>query len=99
MAKGDAAYDTAKEKCDDSQGDAKTICRADAKAMHVKASDEARVMRVNVEADKAKTGARSMANKDENEASFKAATARCDAMLGASKDSCIADAKSKYNMK
>ena len=97
MAKGDAAYDTAKEKCDDSQGNAKNICRADAKAAHVKAQDEARVMRVSAEADKAKTGARSMANKDENEANFKAASARCDSMTGAPKDTCIADAKLKYN--
>ncbi len=98
-AKSDAAYDTAKERCDDSQGNAKSICRADAKAAHVKSIDEARVMRVNSEADKVKTGVRNMATKDENEASFKAATARCDNMMGAPKDTCIADAKIKYNMK
>jgi hypothetical protein len=98
MAKGDAAYDTAKEKCDDSQGNAKTICRADAKAAHVKASDEARVMRVGAETDKLNTGVRKMATKDENEASFKAATARCDNMTGAAKDVCITEAKVKYNM-
>ncbi len=99
MAKGDAAYDTAKEKCDDSQGNAKSICRADAKAMHVKAQDEARVTRVNAEADKVRTGARSMADKDENKASLKAALARCDSMMGAAKDTCMTDAKFKHNVK
>lgn len=98
MAKGDAAYDIAKERCDDSQGNAKSVCRADAKAIHVKAQDEARVMRVKAEADKVSAGARKMANKDENEANFKAATARCGSMMGASKDVCISNAKLKYNM-
>ena len=32
------------------------------------------------------------ASKDENEASFKAAAARCDNLVGAPKDSCMADA-------
>lgn len=99
MAKGDAAYDTAKEKCDDSQGNAKSVCRADAKAAHVKASDEARVMRVGAETDKLNTGVRTMATKDENEAIFKAASARCDNMAGASKDICMTDAKARYNIK
>ncbi len=99
MAKGDAAYDTAKEKCDDSQGNAKSVCRADAKAVHVKASDEARVMRVGAETKKLNSEVRTMATKDENEASFKAASARCDSMTGASKDVCVSDAKIKYNVK
>ena len=33
-AKADAAYDTAKEKCDDMKGDAKSACVKDAKAAH-----------------------------------------------------------------
>jgi hypothetical protein len=99
MAKGDAAYDTAKEKCDDSAGNAKTICKKDAKAAHVKASDEARVVRVSAETGKLNAGVRNMATKDENEASYKAAASRCDGMVGAAKDSCVADAKSKFGMK
>lgn len=99
MAKGDAAYDTAKEKCDDSAGNAKNVCRKDAKALHVKANDEARVVRVSAETGKVNTSTRNMANKDENEANYKAATARCDALAGTTKDSCVADAKMKYGMK
>lgn len=99
MAKGDAAYDTAKEKCDDSLGNAKTICRKDAKAAHVKANDEARVVRVSAETGKLNTGVRNMATKDENEANYKAATARCDSMLGTAKDTCTSDAKVKFGMK
>ena len=32
--KHDAAYDIAKEKCDDSTGDAKSACKKDAKMKH-----------------------------------------------------------------
>ena len=97
-AKGDAAYDTAKEKCDDSSGNAKTVCRADAKAAHVKAVEEARVVRVGAMATSVNKTMRSSANKDENEANYKAASARCDGMAGAAKDTCVTDAKTKYGM-
>ena len=99
MAKGDAAYDTAKEKCDDSSGNTKTVCRADAKAAHVKANEEARVVRVNAAAGTIEKSMRRSATDDENEASYKAATARCDSMTGAAKDTCINDAKVKFGMK
>ena len=99
MAKGDAAYDTAKEKCDDSSGNTKNICKKDAKAAHVKANDEARVVRVSAETSKLNTSVGNMAAKDENEANYKAANARCDSMAGAMKDTCTADAKIKFGMK
>ncbi len=99
MAKGDAAYDTAKEKCDDSSGNAKTVCRADAKAAHVKAKEEARVVRVDAMAGSVGKSMRNSANQDENEANYKAAAARCDSMTGATKDACGTDAKAKYGIK
>ena len=99
MAKGDAAYATAKEKCDDSSGNAKTVCKKDAKAAHVKATDEARVVRLDAAAGSIEKSARNMANKDENEANYKAAAARCDSMAGAAKDTCTTDAKIKFGMK
>jgi hypothetical protein len=99
MAKGKAAYDTAKEKCDDSAGNAKVVCNKDAKAAHVKATDEARFARVDAAAGDVEKGVRNMANKDENEANYKAAAARCDGLTGAPKDTCTADAKAKYGMK
>ena len=99
MAKGDAAYDTAKEKCDDSSGNAKTICKKDAKAAHVKATEEARVVRVDAAATSVEKSMRSSANTNENEANYKAAAARCDSMMGATKDTCVTDAKVRYGMK
>ena len=99
MAKGDAAYDTAKQKCDDVSGNAKTICKKDAKAAHVTANEEARVVRVSAESGKVNTGMRNMATKDEQEANYKAAVARCDVMAGGAKDTCTSDAKTKFGMK
>ena len=99
MAKGNAAYDTAKEKCDDTSGNAKNICKKDAKAAHVKAVEEARVVRVGAAAGSVEKSMRSSATKDENEANYKAAAARCDSLAGAPKDTCTAEAKAKFGMK
>lgn len=41
--KADAAYDTAKEKCDDLAGNAKDACVKDAKSTHANAKADARV--------------------------------------------------------
>jgi hypothetical protein len=39
------------------------------------------------------------ASTDENKAMYKAANERCDALAGAPKDACQADAKAKYGIK
>ncbi|MEO7643352.1 MAG: hypothetical protein ABIU07_18175 [Ramlibacter sp.] len=43
MAKADAAYELAKEKCDDLSGNAKDVCQKDAKAAFASAKVEAKV--------------------------------------------------------
>ena len=50
MAKANAAYDTAKERCDDSTGNAKNVCKKQARAAHVKAIQEAHALRKSVAA-------------------------------------------------
>lgn len=99
MAKGDAAYDTAKEKCDDLSGNAKSVCNKDAKALHVTAKEEAKVARMTAETGKVNTAVRKEATTDEKQAQYKAAAQRCDALAGAPKDACIGDAKVKFGMK
>ncbi len=99
LAKGDAAYDTAKEKCDDIAGNAKNICQKDAKAAHVKAVEEARVVRVKADTGQVNKEVRNMATKEENEANYKADAARCDSLAGAAKDTCVGQAKMKFGMK
>ena len=102
MAKADAAYDTAKEKCDDLSGNAKDVCVKDAKAAHVKAKEDVKVTKAS--ADTSKNQANKMAavkkeaNDDKREANYKAAKERCDSLAGSAKDTCQNEAKVKFGM-
>lgn len=102
-AKADADYDVAKEKCDDLKGNPKDVCKADAKAAHVKALEAAKVNEARADGDKhgdAKAANVAEARKDaaENvrEAEYKAAKERCDALSGDAKDKCQDDAKRTF---
>lgn len=103
LAKGDAAYDVAKEKCDDLKGNDKDVCVKDAKAAHVKAKEDAKVAKTAADTSKNKTEKVTEAKKDasaeKREADYKAAKERCDALTGAAKDGCQNDAKAKFGMK
>ncbi|WP_309679375.1 hypothetical protein [Polaromonas sp.] len=102
LAKGDAAYDTAKEKCDDMKGNTKDVCVKEAKAMHVKAKEDAKMAMVAADPGKTKTekmDAKKDANAEKREADYKVAKERCDSLAGAAKDTCQNDAKAKFGMK
>ena len=103
MAKANAAYDTANEKCDDLAGNAKNVCVKDAKAAHVKAKEDAKVAKVSADTSKNKSEKMADVKKDANaekrEAEYKAAKERCDSLAGAAKDTCQNDARVKYGMK
>ena len=103
FARADAAYDIAKEKCDDFAGNAKAICVKDAKAAHVRAKEDAKVAKAVADVNKVKSDkiadASQDANKAKNEADYKAARERCDVLAGAPKDSCVTDAKARFGMK
>jgi len=103
VAKADADYGVAKEKCDDLTGNAKTVCQKDAKAAHVRAVENAKVAKAQAQpADTAaeKGAAVAEAKKDaaaeKREADYKAAKARCDAMTGDAQSKCVDDAKRMY---
>jgi hypothetical protein len=102
-ARADAAYDVAKEKCDDLKGNDKDVCVKDAKAAHVKAKADAKVAAVQAKpADNAAAKAADVAEArkdaaaDKNEANYKAAKERCDAMSGDAKSKCVDDMKRMY---
>ena len=103
MAKADAMYDTAKEKCDDLSGNAKDVCVKDAKVGYTKAKDDAKIAKVATDTSNTKSEKMSDVKKDaradEKEAMYKAAKERCDALTGAPKDACQNDAKVKFGMK
>lgn len=101
--KADTAYKVAKEKCDDLSGNAKDVCVKDAKVIHVKGLEDAKIARVAADTSSTKSdkmmAVKKDANAEEREAGFKAAKERCDALAGAVKDTCVMDAKAKFSMK
>jgi hypothetical protein len=100
VAKADADYDVAKEKCDDLKGNDKDVCVKEAKATHTKSKADAKVARAQRE-ETVKTSnkvseARKDAAEDKRDADYKVAKEKCDAMSGGAKDKCVADAKARY---
>jgi len=100
VAKADADYDVAKEKCDDLSGNQKDVCVKEAKAAHAKAKADAKVAKVDhkVSANSAEKRAdvRKEAREDTRDAQYKVAIEKCDVMSGAAKDQCVKDAKVHY---
>jgi hypothetical protein len=97
VAKADADYDVAKEKCDDMSGNQKDVCVKQAKAAHTKAKADAKVAKVDSkvtqQAANKRADVRKDAREDTRDAQYKVAIEKCDAMSGAAKDQCVKDAK------
>jgi hypothetical protein len=90
VSQADADYKAAKEACKARQGNDKDVCMKEAKAAHVKTTADAKAKR--------KAGAAMAdAHEDKNDANYKVAKEKCDAMSGDPKDVCIRDAKMKYH--
>jgi hypothetical protein len=89
VAKAEAAYAVAKEKCDDQAGNAKDVCVQEAKAVEVKALADAKmgqqIGEAKVDASEAK-----------RDADYKVAVEKCDAMAGDAKASCLSAAKVSF---
>jgi hypothetical protein len=84
-----AAYDVAKEKCDDLSGNPKSVCVKEAKAIETKALVDARM--AGKISETRKDGAQ-----DKMDADFKVATEKCEALAGDAKTSCVAQARAKF---
>jgi hypothetical protein len=100
VARADAAYDVAKEKCDDLTGNPKDVCVKEAKAAHTKALADAKVDRVAADtresAAEKTANARKEATEDKRDAEYKVAIEKCDALSGTAKDSCVRDARMRF---
>lgn len=103
VAKAEANYDVAKERCDDFAGNAKDVCLKDAKAALIRAKAGAKVDRETRQANRESlqkvADARRDADNDVRKAEYAAAVERCDSFAGNAKDRCIADAKARFGMK
>ena len=100
MARADATYNVAKEKCDDLSGNQKDVCVKEAKAQYTKAKADAKVDRVAADTRNASSekvaAARKDAAEDKRDADYKVAIEKCDSLAGASKDTCVRDAKMRF---
>ena len=112
MAKANAAYAVAKEKCDDLSGNAKDVCRKEAKAAYVAAKADAKVAEktsdanatarektqdANATAREKTTESRRDAAADKRDAAYAVAKEKCDALAGDAKANCIKEAKARYD--
>jgi hypothetical protein len=101
VARAQATYDVALEKCDDLAGNTKDVCVKEAQAGLVKGKANAKVDRVaadtNQDAALKQADARKDASADKRDAEYKVAIEKCDALAGPTKDSCISNAKVQFN--
>ena len=89
IAKAEADYAVAKEKCDDKAGNDKDVCVKEAKAVEIKALADAKLGKQIGEAKKD-------AAADKLDADYKVAIEKCDALAGEAKNSCVAAAKAQF---
>lgn len=89
VARAEAAHAVAKERCDDQAGNAKDVCRKEAKAVETKALADAKLSKRIVEA-------KVDAMDEKRDADYKVAAEKCEAMAGDAKASCVTAAKAKF---
>jgi hypothetical protein len=100
LARADADYAVAKEKCDDKAGNPKDVCVKEAQAARTTAKADAKAHMKTVDAGKAAgkevVEARKDAAADKRDAEYAVEKEKCDASAGSVKDACLADAKARY---
>jgi len=89
IAKAEANYAVAKEKCDDKTGNDKDVCRKEAKAAETKAKADANMQ-------KKVTAAKKDAAEDKRDADYKVSIEKCDSLKGDAKSNCVAQANAKF---
>ena len=100
IARAEASYNVAKEKCDELSGNAKDVCVKEANARMVRSKADAKVDATVADAreDSAakQAEARRKAEQDKRDADYKVAIEKCDNLSGAAKNTCVEDAKLRY---
>jgi|GEM_PF-5878293 len=104
VARADAAYAVAREKCNDLAGQARKVCQKDAKGVQVRAVEDAKVAQVQArpgDTPAAKNAAVAEALKhaaaERRKADFDAARERCSALAADLQAKCLDDAKRVYS--
>jgi len=100
IAKADAAYSIANEKCDDLAGNAQDVCRKQAQSAQVAAKAEAeqaqKTTDANATASEATKAADKQAALEKRNAAYAVAKEKCDSLANDAKVTCIQEAKARY---
>ena len=111
VTRADANYAVAKEKCDDLSGNAKDVCRKEAKSAFIAAKADAKLSEKTVDnnmaeqakitaaigtADDKNAQAQMKANADKRDAAYAVAKEKCEAFSSDAKTKCMTDAKTQY---
>jgi len=100
VARAEADYAVAKEKCDDLAGNPKDVCVKEAKAAQVAAKADAKAWMKTAEANSTASekgaDARKDARADKADADYAVAKEKCDSLAGGAKDQCLNDAKARF---
>ena len=111
VARAEADYAVANERCDDSAGNVKDVCVEEAKAAETAAKADAKAqmktsdanaaaskksVAARREANEESSAARSDASADKLEAEYTVAKEKCDAFAGGAKDTCLDRAKMNF---
>ena len=100
VARAEADYAVAKERCDDKAGNDKKVCRKEAKAAETRAKADAKanmkVVKASQAAGEKSSAARKDAAEDKRDADYAVAKAKCDTLAGQAKERCVSDAKARF---
>jgi hypothetical protein len=100
VARAEAGYGAAKERCDDLAGNAKDVCVKEAKSAETAAMADAKVQMktsdANATANEKSADARKDATADKLDADYKVAKEKCDTYAGNAKDICVKEAKVQF---
>ena len=111
VARAEAGYGAAKERCDDLAGNAKDVCVKEAKSAETAAMADAKVQiktsdanatanekteQAHSKANEQAADARKDATADKLDADYKVAKEKCDDLAGSAKDVCMKEAKARF---
>lgn len=96
LARADATYSLAREKCDDAAGNVKDVCVKEAKADAVAAKSDAKSRLAAAKADVKAAGAQRDAASATRDADYAVAKEKCEAFAGDAKSNCMTDAKVRF---
>jgi hypothetical protein len=100
VAKAEATYSVANQKCDDKEGNVEDVCEQEAKAVKVQETAAAEAQMKTTKADAVAVEKSSDARKDAEtemrDANYAVAKEKCDVLANDAKDLCISNAKAQF---